>query len=59
MLLKRTSISALSIDFTLRKDAMTSVVVQAVPLQQKVQWPEVLIQKGPHSELEPRPGLAL
>lgn len=38
---------------------MTSVVVQAVPLQQRVQGPGVLIQTGPHSELEPRPGLAL
>lgn len=38
---------------------MTSVVVQAVPLQQGVQGPRVSIQMGPHSELEPRPGLAL
>lgn len=38
---------------------MTSVVVQAVPQQQKVQGPRVLIQTGPHSELEPRPGIAL
>lgn len=38
---------------------MTSVVVQAVPLQQRVQGPRELIQSGPHFELEPQPGLAL
>lgn len=38
---------------------MTSVVVQAVHLLQQVPGLKVLIQTGPHSELEPRPGFAL